>query len=242
MKYYLYIDESDGTSPDRGAQDFLTIGGVLVSEEDLPKIDAAHQKILKEINASSKNRQLINLHSVNLRHEHKVYLSKRINGLPVTAFCVVSNRKTYSKKELVKMNEAYEYGNGVKTPTQHYHINLRLLLEMVGAFVRDEKIKPELLEIIIEKSGHSVADLQSYIHTCKRKPKDKKVARVRHIWVDNIRAEPKGSSAGLDFADHVAHSLYRAFNREPKNMNMTETRYFNEMKNIFGARGRPILD
>ncbi len=222
MSYSLYVDESgepglkkirDGDQA--GASPFMTMGGVLVPNEQKDDIRNALEKLRGEI-LNQKT-----FHCKSMRHEEKVRLAQFISELPVVLVGVVSHKRTLGayKDEINENHHLY------------YNKCCQYLLERAGMVAENLGLDAEDLDINMEEGNFDYGKLRNLILKCQKNPQRPNTHFLRHLSAYKIQPLPKGKDPLLQIADLVAHALYRSV--WGGKLEVTETRYLDEIKSKF---------
>ena len=200
----------------------MTLGAALIKTENLPAI----RERISEIKAIVGKEDL---HCKNLRHFQKVIYAKEVQKLPVMLFGAMSLKTTlgWYNQEISGDSKLY------------YNKCAQLLLECVGQFMKANKLERHQLDIVFEEGNFAYEKLKNLIRVCQDTPiarTDKQLERIkllRYISADNILATPKSEEPLLQLSDLVAHSLYKCVDKPRSCYELTEPRYFNELKSKF---------
>lgn len=112
---------------------------------------------------------------------------------------------------------------------KYYNKCAQYLLVRVGWFMEARKIPPENLDIIFEKANVDYDKMRSFLWTCQNNPKHAATKRLSNIVVSRIQVKKKSEEPILKVADLVAHSLYKAVEKQDKNFGIPEPRYLSEL-------------
>lgn len=221
--YTIYVDESGEsgikkirTDDSQGASPYMTLGGVLVRDNDKVRLSKKLADILKRM---GKKR----LHCQRLNHRQKVFFAREMAKEDIKCFGVISRKDTLGHYKTKISNESDLY----------YNKCCQYLLERVGAFVKETEIPREQLTICFEDGGYNYKKLRNLLWACQDKPIHINTRLLRYIEVSNIVAVPKSDEPLLQMADLVAHSLFKCTDKSESQYNIPETRYLNELQGRF---------
>lgn len=222
-KYTLFIDESgeSGISKVRttnspGASPYLTLGAALVPNDLLNETSLKLEKICEDLGKNY-------LHCQELNHRQKVYYARSIQNERVLYFGVISKKSTLGPyKEDIKSNS-----------NSYYNKCAQYLLERVGLFMKENKVKPDQLSIIFEAGNFDYSALINLIKRCQETPLNSQVALLNYIDPLRIRKLQKHKAPLLQLADLSAHALYSCVNKSQANYHIPESRYLYELRSKF---------
>lgn len=245
-EYILYIDEAgdDGLKRVRpidanGATEWLCIGGVLMRAKHEPKVVSWVQDLRNFINA----RQGPALHFRDLSPTKKLAACTRLADLPIRAFAVCSHK--------VNMRE-HQNNRAAKRGGKQWYYNycVRLLLERATEMCLKDSYrhfgKPKYLRVVFsQRGGHSYEQTKAYWELLKNQAaggttylnkREIKHQVLRFGLVDYV---PHLQNAGLQLADVIASSFYKAINaNEPK----WDTRFAEALQPIVANQGNVVAD
>lgn len=107
------------------------------------------------------------------------------------------------------------------------------LLEKLGGFLIEENIGPESVSIIFEERNHDYSALLSYIKKVRENPLHPEAKKLSAINPFSISFEKKQKEKCFFLSDFGAHALYSCFNKSRHNFEIPETRYLQELRNVF---------
>jgi len=222
--FVAYIDESgdEGFRFGHGSSDWFVLSAVVTRrEEDLKVV-----KLVDEIKLELKKPPAKPLHSCKLKHEQKVPLVDKISKAKLWVITVLIYKPYIRNKE--KFEERYRL----------YFYSTRLLLERVSWLCQENhgigNLGDGSCEIIFSnRSAMSYKELKAYLGKLKKQSND---STLHVFWpairIPAIRAVSHNKLRGLQIADAVAHSFFKAI--EPLH-GFTEDRYVRILKSVVYA-------
>ena len=207
MQYTLYVDESGDSGIRKirtmnvpGASPYMTIGAVLVPtshrNELLDRARDFSSKIGRE-----------HLHCSELSHTQIVAYCENVRESRFQAFGVISRKET-----LASYRQAINFNNRF-----YYHKCMQYLLESVGRACEQHKIDQEYIDVVIEAGVCELQPLRSYIDRCRLQPFHPRAAYLRRIDPTRISLGEKSVAPLLQYADLVAHALFKAVDKSQGN-------------------------
>lgn len=224
MGYTVLIDESGNpgirkiqTGKESGASPYMTMGGVIIRDDEKEAIKEALGKLTGQITRKGF------LHCSSLGHEQKVRYAQVLASLNVVLVGVISKKSTLG-------DYRDQIGGDHK---KYYNKCAQYLLERVGMYLGRNGIKSEDVNVVFEDGGFNYPGLRSLIGSCQRRPLQKNSEFLKNISVQNIRAVEKNNEPLLQLADLVAHALYRCV--DGGKLGVLEKRYLDEVRGRFFA-------
>lgn len=222
-KYTLYIDESGQAGISRirsdsvpGASPYMTLGGVLVRNQDKEHLANLLEKIAECIGKED-------LHCNGLRHEQKVYFAREVSKQEIVLFGVISKKSTLGW-----------YGSMIgSNHVKYYNKCGQYLLERVGKFVGRCGIDKVDVDIVFEEGVFDYGMFRGLIRACQNNPRHVNTRQLQNISTSKIVAARKNDEPLLKMADLVAHALYKAVDKVQRNYSIPEPRYLTELGERF---------
>ena len=221
--YTILIDESGQTGirkirdgNEGGASKHFTLGAVVVKNSNEDSINAKLEELKTLFNKRS-------LHCSELKHTHKVKFAREVGSFPVTCFGVISNKKTLGnyRQDIQQNNEMF------------FNKCMQYLLERIGACMELKGIAARDVRFIIEAGEVDLEKLFNFIDKVQATPLHRNAQYLRNIEISNLQVHEKEDAPLLQLADLIAHSLFKAVDKTPKNFEIPETRYLNELRTRF---------
>jgi len=230
-KFLFLVDESGDAGIEKiraegqsGASPYMTLGGVLVAQEDVDHLRDQLIKLCLEINKAT-------LHCKDLRHFQKLHFAKTMATMPVAIFGLISYKTTLGGYKAAIEGDS----------TKFYNTCARYLLERLGDFMALNDIKSHQVDIVFEEGNFAYDKLRNYISICQDRPMGKtpqQIANVKllgNISSNRITAVPKADEILLQLPDLVAHAVYKCVDKSNGCFRITEPRYLKEIANLFFA-------
>jgi hypothetical protein len=222
--FVAYIDESgdEGFKFDRRSSEWFVLSAAIVRQEN----DLALVKLMKEVRVALGRDPLKPLHFRDLKHHHRVLYIGEIAKGPLKATSILFRKPALISTVLREPNCLYFYG-------------VRFLFERISWLCRDTFQRSRhagngKAEIIFSnRSWMPYAELKSYMDKLRS---GATMSDVRIAWdclEPEIQTFSHGARAGLQVADAIAGSLYKAV--EPV-LGYTEDRYVKMLKPVIYER------
>lgn len=228
-KYFFFADESGhvtqepGISDDIGSSRYLSMGGVLISENDVEAMRVLLDSVQKEFKKSKK------VHATEISHVQKVHLIRKIREKGNPFFGVVSDKQTL---------------RGFKTlsdgaPQDYYNRTALYLLSLLGRHLHQNAISKSDVTILFEKRTHDYERFRNYVRIVARRPTGDGVDGIPFVDPNSIGVAKKDAEHLLAVPDIIAHAIFSAFDRNRNNFGITESRYLAEMMPAFCEGNNP---
>lgn len=222
-KYTLFVDESGEpgignirSANKSGASRYMTLGGVVVRNNDKKKLEDSLDHIKRTIKKDD-------LHCKHLDHFQKIHFAKSITQHKMRFFGVISDKLT-----LLDYKQKIDNDH-----SQYYNKCVMYLLEKVGWFMETRELNPNDLDIVFEKANVDYKKMRNLIATCKRNPMREATKKLKKIDENRISYAVKKDEPLLQIADLTAHALYKCVDTQPKNYEIAEPRYLKELSSLF---------
>ncbi len=223
MNYTLFIDESGQsgikkiqTAEVRGSSRYMTLGGVLIPNVCLDD----HNNQLKDLTEKFGKPSL---HCSRLNHDQICRFAKDASNLKSRFFGMISLKETLQ-----------DYGEEIENDDKKYYNKCaQYLLERVGMFMAESEIQPNNLSVVFESGNFEYSKLRGLISACRKNPIRPASKYLSYISPWAIGAKPKSEEPLLQYADLIAHSLFRCVDDALSRHGVQETRYLTEIKSNF---------
>jgi predicted metalloprotease len=223
IKFTLFIDESGDagigkirTSSEGGATPYMTLGGALVSNDQIAIVSEALNDVSEQIGR-------YDLHCNRLSHEQKVHFARTVAALPIRCFGMISLKETLG-----------EYRLEIKSDhTKYYDKCIGYLLERAGHFLQSHGVTEDEVMVRLEEGRFNYPALRKYISACRRTPYYEEARYLRRIDPYRIEVRKKEQEPLLRLGDLVAHALFRCVDKSRGNFHVTEQRYAKELEPVF---------
>lgn len=228
FSFRVYIDESGDEGfvfkPDhQGSSRWLVLSAVIVRKEK----DAGVVHLMREIREMLGKPKNHPVHFLKLDHAPAVAVARRLGEAAelMRTVSVLLHKPSIEERERFQANKH-----------QLYRYASRLLLERVSWFCRDHAIQGVgngRAEIIYSNRDQmSYDDLRDYLRKLRDEESGQKVTiHWPSFDPDHVRAVQANQMAGLQIADVVAHSLYKAVS--PNRFGDVESRYASHLRPTF---------
>ncbi|MEP1611605.1 MAG: DUF3800 domain-containing protein [Roseobacter sp.] len=224
--FTLFVDESGDQDLERyrtepgefGSDPYLVFGAALVPTSSLEDFRGELQEILKTIESRA-------LHCTDISHLKRAYFARKVAGMQVLLFGVVSKKDTVGEyqKKIEGDNKRQDYYNKCAV----------YLLERVGHFMSIHNYSSEQLSVVFEKKNHNYQRLRNFVRTIRKTPYDSRARFLERVDPLSIRAEGKKDEILLSLADLTAFSIYQSITETNSNFRLPEQRYLRELKDKF---------
>lgn len=224
--YTLFVDESGDQDLDKfrtdkrqnGSDPYLVFGAALVPTRSLGVFRNELKDVLERIDSKS-------LHCIDLLHLKRAYFARRVAGMRVLLFGVVSKKET--------VGDYRQKIEGKNSRQDYYNKCAIYLLERVGHFMSVHDYSSDQLSVIFEKKNHDYQRLRNFVSTVRRTPIDDRAKYLSAIDPLGITAVAKKDEILLSLADLAAFSLYQSVSQTKSNFFLPEQRYLIELKEKF---------
>lgn len=223
-KYTIFIDESGEAGIERirgdhsrGASPFLTLGAILIPTIEFDKMNDLLDKVQSDLGKST-------LHCQKLSHFQKVYFAKEVAKLSeITCFGLISKKSSLGS-----------YSNRIEHDSLKFYNKCCLyLFEIFGQFIKDSKIKMTEIDFVMEEGSFNYQGLRNYLRACRDRPMYEPSKMLRYLDPANINVASKKDEPLLNYADLIAHSIYKAVDKPKSTYGLSETRYLKEISDSF---------
>jgi len=223
-KYTVFIDESGEAGIERvrndntsGASPYLTLGAILIPTSDFDEMRQKLRSIGTELGKSD-------LHCKKLSHFQKVYFAKEVAKLEnILCFGVISKKSTLGS-----------YADRIeKDSSKFYNKCCLYLYEVIGRFLRDAKIGMSEIDFVMEEGNFEYQALRNYLRACRDNPMYPASMMLRYLDPENIKVVSKRDELLLQYADLIAHSIYKAVDKPTSTYGLSEYRYLDELSHRF---------
>lgn len=226
VSYTFVVDESGHaginkirSSTHGGASPFMTLGGALIRERSRGEIEADLIRIAQKAGIN-------HIHCKDIKNHFKiVYCAREISKLDVRLFGLISRKDT-----LGSYREKIEHSH-----SKYYNKCVQYLLEKLALFLQNNNIDGSLVNIVFEDFNNDFEKLKNLIRACQRKPHYEQTKLLQHLDIDRMSVKSKCDEPLLQIADVAAHALFKCVDKEPKQCEITEPRYFKELSSAFAA-------
>lgn len=200
FSFNCYIDESgdEGLSKKAGSSDWFILTGVIVHKKD----ECKSIELLKEVRTKFNYPPKKPIHWKKLKHEKKVYYSKKIADLQIRIvnICVMKNQILEPEK--------------FSQESRLYFYSVRYLLERVSWFIKDtQHIDSGKCKLIFSNRATMKYDnLKDYLNILKRQKESKNI-QINFNYFDldsGFFTYTAGRQAGLQIADACAGAVFNA--------------------------------
>ena len=223
MQYTLYVDESGDsgirkirTTETPGASPYMTIGAVLVPKSHESDLIERAESFASKIRRNK-------LHCAEMSHTQIVALCEQFRGGRFQSFGVISRKET-----LGKYRQYIDYSNQF-----YYHKCMQYVFEIVGRACLQHRIEQEDIDVVVEDGVCDLQALRSYIDQCRLRPLHPKARYLKRIDPRRIFVAQKAAVPLLQYADLIAHALFKAVDKSQGNMGVVEPRYLSELRKKF---------
>lgn len=204
--FIAYIDESGDDGFKEHSSDWFVLSAYIVRSSRDNEIVSLKKQILKDIDMEKTK----NIHMLKMKnHEKKCYIAKKIGEFPSRSISVLSNKHNLSSESFTNM------------PNMYYWYLSRLLIERITWCCSSlRKTVPEgngkVKIIFSNRGGLKYQDFITYLEEWKKRDSEntKQHSLSRINWnmidIDIIESVDHSKRAGLQFADVVAYSNFKA--------------------------------
>lgn len=205
MGYKLFIDESGDqginkirTSSAGGSSPYLTLGAVLIDDEEQNLLEEKLLEISEAIQGNKPNPQI---HFSEMRHLQRVWVCKQFSELPIKCFGLISKKETLGN-----------YANTIDHDSiRFYNKNVQYLLELVAGCFAAENVAVDNHQIIFEEiANFPYSQMRNFIATVRNNPYHSTACLLEYINPDAIMSQKKDEQPLLALADCVAYSLHKS--------------------------------
>lgn len=219
--YIAYIDESgdDGikfVSPanPKSASEWFIISGIVVRAEKNSQVQPWTQEMIAALN----QRQRKQIHFSELNDDKRLLMAKKLSGLPMRGFVVISNKKNMSGYQNPRAAT-------IKSKNPFYCWMSRLLLESITDFCERDSLSIHkeirtLKVIFSRRGGVECSYIQDYMRRMETQSKagglyiDTRVIKWNVLDIDKIEVLDQSNRPGLQLADILSGSFYQAVGDE----------------------------
>lgn len=229
MRFSVYIDESgeagiskvrDGSKP--GASPYFVLGAAVFQPASQIYARNALQKFKERIGKSNWK------HATDLGHTEKVYFARLLRSLPVRFFAVVSNKATLGEYQRQIDGDAQKF----------YNKCVAYLLERICAYLGAQGATEHDLRFFLEERNHDYDRMLRFLSKVKENPIYTESQSLKILNPFSISTRRKGDDDLMEIADFVSHAVYQCTNKNARNFNIPEPRYFSEIASRFATDSR----
>ena len=215
----LYVDESgeagirkvraDGAP---GASPYMTLGAALIADRHREDFEATLEAIREEVRKKQ-------LHCSELNHYQILHYGRRLMGLEMALFGVISRKDTLGQYKDRIDGDSHKYFNKC----------VQYLLERVGWYMEAHSIPKSDVAIVFEKANRDYSRMENFLWQVQSNPLQPMAKKLTYLDVSTIEARDKDEEPLLKVADLVAHALFRCVDKRASNMHICEPRYLREL-------------
>ncbi len=217
MSYRFFIDESGDEGIDSSNQfqsKHFILGAFLIHENNIPRVEQS-----LKADEDYLNRQI---HFCEMKHESKVFFTKKLSTLPLHFFGLISDKKGLERGNYREQIQGHK--------GRFYNKNVKYLLEKVGKFCQETGLR--VTSITFDKiNNKDYVQLQRYLWKINENPLHSNARFLQHLDLNSIYAKAKNEEPLLKIADVVSNSIYRACT--PDRHGNTEHRYLDILRHNF---------